>query len=81
MEEMLLRIRVKCVNQQFFLQENLRGELCKSEMHLAICGVRWEAARADGGVVQQHTERLAGETGSFSEIDLVGQNYYFVHAK
>lgn len=59
-----------CVNQQFFLPENLRGELCKSGMHLAICGMMWEAVRADGGVVGQHTGRLAGETGSFSEIAL-----------
>lgn len=70
MEEMLSRTRVVCVNQQFFLPENLRGELCKSGMHLAICGVRWEAARADGGGVGQHTGRMAEETGSFSGIAL-----------
>lgn len=68
MEEMLLRTRVVSVKQQYFLSENLRGGLCKSGMHLAIHG--WDAARADGGMVGQHTGRLAGETGSFPEIAL-----------
>lgn len=58
------------VNQQFFLSENLRGELCKSGMHLVIHGVRWEEERADGGGVGHHTGRLAEETGSFSGIAL-----------
>lgn len=63
------------VNQQFFLSKNLRGELCKSGMHLAIRGVRWEAERADGGVVGHHTGRLAEETGSFSGIALACRSW------
>lgn len=59
-----------CVNQQFFLP------LCKSGMHSAICGSRWEAARADGGMVGQHTGRLAEETGSFSEIALKCRSWW-----
>lgn len=63
-----MRTRVVCANQQFSLTENLRRELRKSGMHSEMCEVRWEAARADEGVVGQHTGRLAEETGSFSEI-------------